>query len=316
MAQVRRRPIAYMSYTKRRYGICAKEAKMIRRGQRWRRRILGQYIAARTARQDEATIRALHHALLHATAYLNVILTVEINEPLAAVLPARTIESFSDSECWRRFRMRKNDLYRVKNSLAIPHTVRLSNGSRFSGEEVLLFSLNRFTTCGWIHDLIPVFGRDVTQWTRAFHWFIKYMIANFAYLLTDMLQFWKPYIPLMAEKIRRKLHAKHDIYFPPGTFRVFGFIDCTVIASLRPGGGPTSPGPNAERCDNFIQMAFYNGWKKHHGTKFQSIELPNGMCMHMYGPKSFRNCDLSLLASSGIIGKIRHHHQILDANSP
>ena len=80
---------------------------MIRRVQRWRRRIMVQYIAARTARQDEAVIRALHHAILHATAYLNDILSVEIQEPLAVALPARTVESFSDAESWKRFRMCK-----------------------------------------------------------------------------------------------------------------------------------------------------------------------------------------------------------------
>ena len=57
--------------------------------------------------------------------------------------------------------------------------------------------------------------------------------------------------------------------------------------------------------NNFIQMAFYNGWKKHHGIKFQSIELPNGMCMHMFGPKSFRESDLDLLESSDIIDMLK-----------
>lgn len=63
------------------------------------------------------------------------------------------------------------------------------------------------------------------------------------------------------------------------------FHDCTVIQSTTwPGGGPRADGT---RNDNHIQMAFYNGWKKHHGIKFQSVELPNDLCMDLYGPMSF-----------------------------
>jgi hypothetical protein len=45
-----------------------------------------------------------------------------------------------------------------------------------------------------------------------------------------------------------------------------------VIASCRRGSGPASDGIDAPRYNNFIQMAFYNGWKYHHGTKRQSVE--------------------------------------------
>ena len=45
----------------------------------------------------------------------------------------------------------------------------------------------------------------------------------------------------------------------PGGFRVAAFIDNKVIATSRPGGGPTVAG---ERHDPLIQRAFYNGWYK------------------------------------------------------
>jgi hypothetical protein len=86
------------------------------------------------------------------------------------------------------------------------------------------------------------------------------------------------FIKIHEEAIRRKLAEKCGVHFPEGAFRVAAFHDCTVIASCRPGGGPVGPGVDAERVDNFIQMAFYSGWKKHHGFKYLTLEAPNGSC--------------------------------------
>ena len=92
-----------------------------------------------------------------------------------------------------------------------------------------------------------------------------------------------------------------NIHYAPGTFRVFGFHDDTVIATCRPGGGPA---PDGGRHDNFIQMAFYNGWKKHHGVKYQTLELPNCLVADMFGPRSFRRSDLELLGESDLNNRL------------
>ena len=48
----------------------------------------------------------------------------------------RTIESFSDSDCWNFFETRKEDLPRLQIALRIPARVTLMNGSSMSGEEL------------------------------------------------------------------------------------------------------------------------------------------------------------------------------------
>jgi hypothetical protein len=98
-----------------------------------------------------------------------------------------------------------------------------------------------------------------------------------------MLDFWVPHFETFAGLIKEKSREKCGLIFE--AFRVFGFIDCSVIATCRPGGGPMEDGANAARWNNFIQMAWYNGWKKHHGIKYMSIELPIGFCMYLFGPK-------------------------------
>ena len=53
-----------------------------------------------------------------------------------------------------------------------------------------------------------------------------------------------------------------------------------------------------------IQRAFYGGFKKHHGVKYQSLEAPNGMCIHMFGPMSERHNDLEMVTISDINAKL------------
>jgi hypothetical protein len=119
------------------------------------------------------------------------------------------------------------------------------------------------------------------------------------YILQDV-KFWAPYFASMSQTIARKLESTYHIDLPPGDFRVFGFYDCTVIGTARPAGGPSDGGPNAPRHSRHIQRAFYNGWKKKHGIKYLSFELPNGICMGLYGPMSFRHSDLDLLVDSNL----------------
>ena len=81
-----------------------------------------------------------------------------------------------------------------------------------------------------------------------------------------MIEYWKPSIPMFADKIRLKLDQL-GCPFPSssnsnGGFNIFGFIDNTMNAMCRPGDSLTRDGDNAPRNNPLIQRAFYNGWKK------------------------------------------------------
>ncbi len=138
--------------------------------------------------------------------------------------------------------------------------------------------------------MVFMYGKDWTQWNRACIWFVKYIVDNFSYLLIDNLAYWQPFFAMFADKISAKITEKSNgnIVYAPGTYNVAGFYDCTVTMTSKPGGGPAGAGVGAPRHNNLIQECFYNGWKKYHGIKYQSMELPNGMCADLFGPKSFR----------------------------
>lgn len=74
--------------------------------------------------------------------------------------------------------------------------------------------------------------------------------------------------------------------------RLFLMILMIMLIKYQDQAGPKFQGT---RDDRNIQRAFYNVWKKHHGIKWQSIELPNGMSGDLFGPMSFRRHDLDLV---------------------
>lgn len=136
--------------------------------------------------------------------------------------------------------------------------------------------------------------------------FFDHLSSDWGYLLTDNLLFWKSRLESFAEAIRLKCGSleTNPCLFPAsniaGGFCIFGFIDNTMNATCRPGGGPTRDGANATRNDPNLQRAWYNGWKKLHGFKWQTVDLPNGMNFHVWGPKSVRHNDLFMLDESRI----------------
>ena len=59
------------------------------------------------------------------------------------------------------------------------------------------------------------------------------------------------------------------------------------------------------------QRGLYNGHKRMHSIKFQSVALPNGRAGHLYGPVEGRHHDSSMLASSGLLQELQRF-----SNSP
>jgi hypothetical protein len=99
---------------------------------------------------------------------------------------------------------------------------------------------------------------DAAMCSHCFHLFLRHITVNWGYLLTNNVNYWTPYLGMFAEAIAAKCLDK-GCYFAPNTFCIFGFIDNTMNASCRPGGGPARDGVDAPRNDPYIQQAWYNG---------------------------------------------------------
>jgi DDE superfamily endonuclease len=68
----------------------------------------------------------------------------------------------------------------------------------------------------------------------------------------------------------------------------FGFMDCTLVRTSRPDGA------------NAIQRSMYNGHKRCHGLKFQTVATPDGLIFHVFGPEEGRRHDSTLYRKSNM----------------
>ena len=55
------------------------------------------------------------------------------------------------------------------------------------------------------------------------------------------------------------------------------------------------------------QRVVYNGHKRNHCLKFQSVALPNGLIGHLTGPYEGRKHDSSMLRESGLLPQLRQN---------
>ena len=101
----------------------------------------------------------------------------------------RTIDSFSESQCWNFFECRKGDLYRLLRELKFPTTRRFDNGGKLSEEEVFLRGLYELVSGQDQFSIAEnVFGRDQSYQSRAFTFFIDHIYYTFLDLLSDNLK--------------------------------------------------------------------------------------------------------------------------------
>lgn len=107
---------------------------------------------------------------------------------LRRVNAARTINSFCDSDCWYRFRTRKQDLYRLLRAFKLSDDedeyIVADNGCKYLKEEILLIGLHRYCVPGpLLQTMGNIFSIDYTIFT-------SHLIDNFTYLLTYKQTIW------------------------------------------------------------------------------------------------------------------------------
>ena len=242
------------------------------------------------------------------------ILVVDVPEvELRARSPRQTFDSMKNEllrlgiDCSTRFRFQSFDqLTRLVVGFRFPDgQIILKKGYRATAEEIVLVSLTRLSFPSRWEDLYERFpGRKSQALQIMFYYFLDFLINNWSYLLLNNMAYWRPFLAASADAIRVKLqnlnHAEWRLVFPPGGFDYCCFIDNTMVAFCRP-GGVLDDGPAAQRVPDEVQEAFWSGWKKFNGMKWQTLILANGMDLHVYGPESCHHNDLFTLAESNIL---------------
>jgi len=132
-------------------------------------------------------------------------------------------------------------------------------------------------------DLTPRFARPEPQLCMISNAVMHSIYTSWRHLLLDLNQPWlsRPHLQTFTEVIKEKGAALQNCW---------GFIDGTVRPISRPGRN---------------QRVMYNGHKKVHSIKFQSIAAPNGLIANLYGPVEGKRHDSAMLAQSQVLNQLQ-----------
>ena len=203
------------------------------------------------------------------------------------------LENLTDAETSTEFRFLKNDIYRLKAVLRLPDILKTYNRLSVSGIEALCIFLKRFSYPCRYSDFVPRFGRPVPDYSIISNEIMNIVYNRFSYLLED---FNLPFLsPNKLEEYCTAVTGKGA-----ALDNCFGFIDGTVRPICRP---------------KINQRIVYNGHKKVHALKFQSMVLPNGIIGNMYGPIEGKRHDCSLLRMSNLLPKLAQYAIDTNGNS-
>ena len=172
------------------------------------------------------------------------------------------LDKLGDTECKANFRVEKRDLPALAQALQIPGVFKTNQRSIAGGMEGLCMLLKRFAYPCRYGDMIPLFGRPVPVICMITNHVLDFIYNNHSMLITE----WNNSLlrPNLLEVYANAVHQKGA-----ALQNCFGFIDGTVRPIAKPGVN---------------QRIVYNGHKRVHSLKFQSVVIPNGMIAHLYGP--------------------------------
>ena len=164
------------------------------------------------------------------------------------------LDSLELDECLANFRVNKADLPRLAAALRIPARFRCHQGTVCSGLEGLCILLKRLAYPCRYFDMIHLFARPVPELCMLHNVVLEWVFENHGHHLTSWNQRFLSSVCLeqYAQAIRRMGSPLPNC---------FGFVDGTVRPIARPDEN---------------QRVVYNGHKRVHALKFQSLVTPNG----------------------------------------
>ena len=172
------------------------------------------------------------------------------------------LEEIDEVTCAVDFRFKKHEIPLLAEALDFPHRFKCKQGTVCDGLEALCLVLRRFAYPCRYSDLVPQFGRSVPELSMIMNTVVDYIFERHG----DKITSWNHQL-LSPENL--KIYAETIHQKGAALDNCFGFIDGTVRQICRPGE---------------MQRIVYNGHKRVHALKFQSVTLPNGIIANMFGP--------------------------------
>ena len=173
-----------------------------------------------------------------------------------------SIERIEEPECMSEFRVEKKDLPQLADALRLPDTFHCNQRTTADKLEGLCILLRRMSFPCRYSDMLARFGRPVPELSMISNTVMNYIYDIHGHKLCqwnhDILN--PGYFDTYTDAISNKGAALQNC---------FGFIDGTIRPICRP---------------SQEQRIMFNGHKRVHSLKFQSVTLPNGLIANLFGP--------------------------------
>lgn len=234
------------------------------------------------------------------------------------------LDGWDDALCWHEFRcvarraqpyaepdecahgrFQKQHVGQLAAALLLPEVLVLDNGSRVHRVEALCITLWRMAYPTRLVAGIRVFYRSTSMLSRVFNTVVQHLVATFgAKINVRVCRRRRAALPrpLTGSSVRSPAAQSIDgdrltadllmrfadaVHAKGGALRhCMGFIDGTVRGIARPSRN---------------QRHVFNGHKRKHALKYQSVTTPDGVIVHLNGPHEGKVHDASLLARSGLL---------------
>ena len=172
------------------------------------------------------------------------------------------LQSVPEAECISNFRFERGDIPILADALGLPETFHCYQRTTARKVEGLCVLLRRLAFPCRYADMIPMFGRPVPELSLIANEVIDCIYNGHSHRILEWNEtlLSSPKLQLYADAIHRKGAALSNC---------FGFVDGTIRPICRPKKN---------------QRIVYNGHKRVHSLKFQTVSLPNGMIANMFGP--------------------------------
>ena len=172
----------------------------------------------------------------------------------------------------------------------LPETFTCSPGSVTNGIEGLCVMLKRFSYPCRYSDSIPRFGHPVPVMSMICNTVVDFIYNLRGHTVTE-------YNHHLLDSASLQGYA--DALFAKGAAldNCFVLVDGTVRPIRRPGE---------------MQRALYNGHKRVHGLKFQSVAPPNGLIANLFEPVGYMAPDIALFISANAKTMRRYKHEAYD----
>lgn len=203
-------------------------------------------------------------------------------EELRSVCWYDTVMGMADDQLLLLFRVCRSELCEMVEAVGWPDDMNKTSRNEYKTCPLLttLVMLRRLASpCRW-SDIECIFGKHSSQLSEIFWEGVENLMDKRAHLLTGPVstEFIQVHASRYSESIHMKCASLRDCV---------GFIDGTVLSIARPG-------------ESAVQNAAYNGHKRRHALKYQTITLPDGLILHASGPLEGCRHDWALYVNSGI----------------